>query len=157
MPSPTSRTTRASGSRSASARTIRQTSLSGLPIRERDVEQKIHQYCQRNRILFLKLTSPGRRGLPDRVVITPAGAVGFLEIKRPGEKPDARQLYEIFRLQAFHVAASWTDDARDGIQWICRIDNPGGNKGGLNTAAATRYRASRVAQARRTFGWDRFG
>lgn len=35
--------------------------------------------------LCMKFTSPGRSGVPDRVVITPTGTV-FVETKRPGGK-----------------------------------------------------------------------
>ena len=38
-----------------------------------------------------KLTTPGRRSCPDRLVTLPGGRIIFVEVKRPGGKPTALQ------------------------------------------------------------------
>ena len=48
--------------------------------------------------LALKFTSPGRRNVPDRIVLMPVGRVTFVELKAPGKKPTAGQEREHVRL-----------------------------------------------------------
>lgn len=50
---------------------------------EQDVEAHLLARCRQVGLLCLKFTSPARAGVPDRVVIAPAGTV-FVEVKRPG-------------------------------------------------------------------------
>lgn len=50
---------------------------------EHTVETHLVSQCRRAGLLCLKLTSPARAGVPDRIVITPAATV-FVEVKRPG-------------------------------------------------------------------------
>jgi hypothetical protein len=38
-----------------------------------------------------KFTSPGRRAVPDRIVILPGGRIIFVECKTPGKKPTVTQ------------------------------------------------------------------
>ena len=49
--------------------------------------------------MALKFTSPGLRGVPDRIALMPGGKVVFVELKRPGEKLSEAQkeLHEKFR------------------------------------------------------------
>ena len=58
---------------------------------ERDIEGKL---CARVKALggtCEKFTSPGRRSVPDRLVILPGGQVIFVELKRPGQAPTPAQ------------------------------------------------------------------
>ena len=50
---------------------------------EQDVEARLVARCRQAGFLCWKFTSPGRAGVPDRVVITPHATV-FVETKRPG-------------------------------------------------------------------------
>ncbi|TDO89546.1 VRR-NUC domain-containing protein [Enemella evansiae] len=52
---------------------------------EHEVEAHLRARCRQMGFLCMKFTSPGRAGVPDRVVVTPAGTV-FVETKRPGGK-----------------------------------------------------------------------
>lgn len=52
---------------------------------ERDVEAHLLVRCRQMGFLCMKFTSPGRAGVPDRILITPNGTV-FVEVKRPGGK-----------------------------------------------------------------------
>ena len=46
-----------------------------------------------------KVVYQGRKGAPDRMCVLPGGHIVFVECKRPGEKPDARQQEELAWLQ----------------------------------------------------------
>jgi hypothetical protein len=67
-------------------------------IRERDIEAAFVRYAKARGCVAYKFTSPGRAGVPDRLVVTPVGAF-FIEFKRPGEKPTRKQQIEIDRLR----------------------------------------------------------
>lgn len=60
------------------------------PLRESPVERYLLNQCRQHSFICMKFTSPGRGGVPDRIIITPGGTV-FVEVKRPGEKPTRRQ------------------------------------------------------------------
>lgn len=47
-----------------------------------------------------KFVSPGRRSLPDRIVLLPGAHLTFVECKAPGKPPRADQLREHNRLRA---------------------------------------------------------
>ncbi|EDR2105050.1 VRR-NUC domain-containing protein [Salmonella enterica subsp. enterica] len=47
-----------------------------------------------------KFISPGRRSVPDRLVLLPGGRLVFVECKAPGKEPRADQLREHERLRA---------------------------------------------------------
>ena len=53
-------------------------------------EQKIELYLKKQVELIggkaYKFTSPGVRGVPDRIVIIPGGHIYFVELKAPGKK-----------------------------------------------------------------------
>jgi hypothetical protein len=49
--------------------------------------------------LAYKFTSPGRRGVPDRLIILPGVSPFFIEFKAPNEKPRPQQIREIKRLR----------------------------------------------------------
>lgn len=55
---------------------------------EKDIENYLKRKCPG---LCLKFTSPGTVGVPDRIVVIPAG-VFFVEVKAPGKKPRISQL-----------------------------------------------------------------
>ncbi|EFB2576639.1 VRR-NUC domain-containing protein [Escherichia coli] len=46
-----------------------------------------------------KFVSPGRRSVPDRIVLLPGGRLVFVECKAPGKAPRADQLREHERLR----------------------------------------------------------
>nr|DAJ71738.1 MAG TPA: Nuclease [Caudoviricetes sp.] len=53
-------------------------------ITEKQVEQKFTKAVKASGGLALKFVSPGRVGVPDRIVLLPGGKAVFAEIKRPG-------------------------------------------------------------------------
>lgn len=69
---------------------------------ERDVERYLVKACEARGWRCWKLVSPGRRGVPDRLVIR-RGAVAFVEVKRRGGRVSPlqrRRLAELARLDA---------------------------------------------------------
>ena len=65
----------------------------GYTTRERIVERALRRGAEARGGLALKFTSPGRRGVPDRLVLLPGAPAAFVEVKRPGERPTALQRY----------------------------------------------------------------
>jgi Holliday junction resolvase len=73
-------------------------------IDERDVERYLIKECEKRGWLCWKFVSPGRRGVPDRIVIRP-GAVAFVEVKRKGGRVSPLQIRRIEELTRRGVAA----------------------------------------------------
>ena len=64
-------------------------------IKENTIETYFVSLCVRQGWLCEKFTSPGKRGVPDRIVtVGPKGFVCFVELKKPGEKPRPLQLLD---------------------------------------------------------------
>lgn len=53
----------------------------------------------------LKLHTPGFSGIPDRLLLTPAGRLIFLEFKAPGQKPRRTQPRVLAMLRAMRFRA----------------------------------------------------
>lgn len=66
-------------------------------IDERDVERYLVKECEKRGWLCWKFVSPGRRGVPDRIVIRP-GSVAFVEVKRKGGRVSPLQIRRIEEL-----------------------------------------------------------
>ena len=56
-------------------------------MREKTIERKLMQAVKAQGGLAPKFVSPGFDGMPDRIVLMPDGKIGFVEVKRHGEKP----------------------------------------------------------------------
>lgn len=67
-------------------------------IREREIERRLVEGVKRKGGHAIKL-SPTQKGLPDRLIILPAGKTLFVELKRPGGRIAAIQRYWQRRLQ----------------------------------------------------------
>ncbi len=67
---------------------------------ERDVEAHLVKRVKEAGGMAYKFTSPGRRSVPDRLVIWPDGEVEFVELKAPGAKATPLQLREHEKLRA---------------------------------------------------------
>ena len=61
-------------------------------IREREIEFKLRKATADRGGLCLKFTPTNWVGAPDRLVLLPGGAVGFVEIKAPGQRPRPLQV-----------------------------------------------------------------
>ncbi|MET4892518.1 VRR-NUC domain-containing protein [Morganella morganii] len=69
-------------------------------VREDVIERHLVNEVKKAGGIAYKFVSPGRRAVPDRLVLLPGGKVIFVECKAPGEKPRADQLREHARLFA---------------------------------------------------------
>ena len=87
---------------------------------ERDVERRLVARLKKAGIKHIKLTSPGRRGLPDRQVFLPGGKSLFIELKAPGrlDNLSANQEKEISELQALGFPVLVSSDAEECMKWI---------------------------------------
>ena len=54
---------------------------------EKQVEQKLVRAVRDCGGYCIKWVAPGWNGAPDRIVLLPGARIGFVEVKRPGEKP----------------------------------------------------------------------
>jgi hypothetical protein len=70
-------------------------------ILEKDVEKLLVKRVRDLGGHAYKFRSPGRRSVPDRVVVLPGGYIYFVECKRPGGKLTDGQKREIERLKAW--------------------------------------------------------
>ena len=73
-------------------------------IDERDVERYLIKECEKRGWLCWKFVSPGRRGVPDRIVIRP-GSVAFVEVKRKGGRVSPLQVRRIEELTRLVIPA----------------------------------------------------
>ena len=62
-------------------------------MRERDIETWLRKQIVGLGGVFLKFTSPGRSGVPDRIAIFPDGRLVFVELKTETGKPTKVQAY----------------------------------------------------------------
>ncbi|SEA15355.1 VRR-NUC domain-containing protein [Eubacterium aggregans] len=65
---------------------------------EKELEGLLREETRRQGGRCYKWTSPGNTGVPDRIVILPAGKVGFVEMKQEGKKPTRNQVLQLNRL-----------------------------------------------------------
>ena len=85
---------------------------------EAKIERNITQWANTNGVISYKFSSPGNRGVPDRIFIGPAGKILFLEFKTPGEKPKALQNLVLSTLKLQSCNATWVDNIEEGKQLI---------------------------------------
>ena len=64
---------------------------------ERDIEKALVARVKELGGLCEKFVSPGRRSVPDRIVILPGGRIIFVELKAPGKKPTLLQIRDHWR------------------------------------------------------------
>lgn len=78
--------------------------------KEAALESKVRAYCKKHGVEFWKFVSPGRKGVPDRLLIGPLGKMAFIEFKSPTGKPSALQLREMANLNRRRVPHLLTSD-----------------------------------------------
>ena len=88
-------------------------------MKEKVIEQKLVREVKKLGGLAVKLTSPGLAGMPDRLVILPAGHIAFVELKAPGMKPRLLQMKRLEMLRRLGCQVYVLDDIEQ-IQEILR-------------------------------------
>lgn len=68
-------------------------------IRESTIERHLIKQVKAAGGTAYKFVSPGRRSVPDRLVLLPGGRIVFVECKAPGEQPRADQMREHEKLR----------------------------------------------------------
>ena len=84
-------------------------------LKESEIEGWLKSRIEKKGGLFIKFTSPGNDGVPDRIVILPGGRIVFLELKTRYGKLSAVQKYQIGRLLKLNaeVAVIFGPDAAE--------------------------------------------
>lgn len=77
---------------------------------ENRIETAFVKATQKRGGLCLKFTSPSMAGVPDRMVLLPAGQLGFVEMKAPGKKPRPLQVKRLKQLKDLGYPVFVCDD-----------------------------------------------
>lgn len=91
---------------------------------EKEIEKKIGDYAKKHGCLYWKLTSPSNRAVPDRMICTNRGVVGFLEVKRRGCKPTELQFLKMKDLSSRGHQVTWCDSVEAGIRFVDDLIKP---------------------------------
>lgn len=82
--------------------------------REKQVEERLCKRAREHGGTAYKFASPGRRSVPDRLMMVPCwnwlGATMFIEAKAPGEEPTDKQDREHKKLRALGAIVDVVDD-----------------------------------------------
>ena len=82
--------------------------------REYTVEQLLVKSVEAIGGVAAKMTSPGRRGFPDRILFLPGGRVVVVEVKRPkGGRVSRHQMQWLHLLQGLGVEVAIVRNASD--------------------------------------------
>ena len=89
-------------------------------IRESRVEKRLVDAVRAVGGFAYKWTSPGRRGVPDRLVLLPDGELVFVEVKSPGGTLSPVQRVEIDRIRSLGFRVEVVSD-EDGIERVMGV------------------------------------
>ena len=81
---------------------------------EKQIEEKVCKYAKEKGLLHYKFSSPNRAAVPDRIFISTAGKVFFIEFKREGAKVTPAQEREHLRLKGHYVWVYVVDNVDQG-------------------------------------------
>lgn len=89
---------------------------------EKELERKLVKAVEDCGAAAWKLSSPGRAGVPDRIVLLPGGQVLFVELKRPGETQRPLQVHvaQQLRILGFPVEIVDSEQRIGGIVQLIR-------------------------------------
>jgi hypothetical protein len=86
---------------------------------ERDIERALVQAVEAAGGLAYKFTSPGRRNVPDRIVVLKFWTPQFVELKAPGRDLTAAQKREHERIHAAG-GITWVINSVEGVEAFMR-------------------------------------
>lgn len=88
------------------------------------LEKTLEQYAARKAkaagFLFYKFTSPGRRSVPDRIVLMPGGRIEFIEFKSASGRLTPLQAAEHERLRSMGFAVHVMRHKWEVEEWLAR-------------------------------------
>ena len=84
---------------------------------EKKLENRFRRKVQKLGGRALKFTVPGKRGMPDRIILLPGGKVWFAELKAPGKRlqPLQEKRAAELRTMGFPVYKIDSDEAIDAF------------------------------------------
>lgn len=85
--------------------------------RESKVEKDIREYAEATGWWQAKFVSPSKDGVPDRVLIR-GGLVLWMEVKRPGEEPSAKQYLRMSEMKKHGANVCWVDNFESAKEWL---------------------------------------
>ncbi len=94
---------------------------------EKHIERKLVDMVRKNGGLALKFISPGFDGVPDRILLLPGGKIGFVELKRPGERMRTLQMRRKKHLESLGFRVFCVDGAEKIREAIDAIGREGGD------------------------------
>lgn len=87
-------------------------------MKESKIEADIREYAESKGCEYRKFTSPGMTKVQDRLIMTPFGITGFLEIKKPGGDIHSKQIRYGKKLKNMKIPVGIVDNVKDGIKFI---------------------------------------
>lgn len=82
-------------------------------MRESKIEREVCKYAKETGWLCYKFSSPGNRGVPDRIFIR-KGRIVFIEFKATGNKPTKLQESIISKMRMQGIEVSIIDNIENG-------------------------------------------
>ena len=79
---------------------------------ESRIETRLRNKAKNLGGLALKLSVPGKNGMPDRIILLPGGQVRFVELKKPGGKLEKLQRKRAKMLRAMGFKVYCLDSVR---------------------------------------------
>lgn len=91
------------------------------PLLEKQIEAKVGEYVKSLGGLYWKFTSPANPSVPDRIIIFPGDRIGWLELKREGCKPTAKQQAKMNELRDKGCTVAWVDTVATGKAFADKV------------------------------------
>ena len=86
-------------------------------MRESKIEKVLREAVESKEGIAYKFVSPGRRGVPDRLVLFPGGRAYFVELKTKKGKLSPMQEREIDRLRRMGHSVAVVDSVQKAKDW----------------------------------------
>jgi hypothetical protein len=98
-----------------------------MNMQESSLEKRLRLEVKKHGGRALKFVSPGKRGVPDRLVLKPGGRAIFVEMKAPGKPLEPLQLKRAKQLRTLGFQVYKIDSIEDIKNFIQEEFKPGGD------------------------------